>query len=388
MTRFLFAILPFMVCSMWALHLLLDYLLNRSAVTFRLLVFCLTAVVLYAGHAVFFLHFNNLIPVTDTLYGMANLAVYPMYFLYIVQLTQGRLLPRHWLTLLPSVLCGVLYAVLYACMDEAETLDFIEKYIYQESFTQMSSIGVALAWTHQFFKLVFLWNVMLIGWLGFKHLHNFEHRMAQMYADLEGRTLRPVHVMLMVFVFASLLSSVSIVVGRQFFQESVSLLAIPSVVFSIMLYLVCYIGSRSMFSFADFQAEHRQEIHDDLDEAVETDEEMTSKIALLARQIEELMTKEEFYLKPDLRVSDVAEKLGTNVKYISMAFNRVIGATFSDYVNCRRISHANELHHHQPNLSMTEVAHRSGYDSMQSFYRNQKKWGGVNNSSSNESINS
>lgn len=374
LTRFFFAILPLMVCLMWSLHLLLDYLLKRSVITYRLLTFCLTAVVLYAGHTVFFLRFSSLLPVTDTLYGMANLAVYPMYLLYIVQLTQGRLLPRHWLTLLPCVLCGVIYGTLYACMDGAETRDFIEKYLYQDSLSLMSDTGIALAWAHQFFKLVFLGNVILIAWLGFKYLNDFEHRMAQTYADLEGRTLRPVHAMLMVFVFTSLVSSISIVIGRQFFQGSVSLLAIPSTVFSILLYVVCYIGSRSMFSYADFQAEQHVEESNDWAEAAETEVEMTSKVEQLALQIDHLMTEEEFYLKPDLRVGDVAEKLGTNVKYISLAFNQVIGTTFADYVNRRRIAHANELHRQQPNLSMTEVARRSGYDSMQSFYRNHKKY--------------
>lgn len=87
------------------------------------------------------------------------------------------------------------------------------------------------------------------------------------------------------------------------------------------------------------------------------------------------MTDEKYYLKPDLRIGLVARELGTNSKYVSMAFNQVIGEPFADYVNRRRIAHAKELHQQQPNLTNTEIARNSGYESMQSFYRNIKKWG-------------
>lgn len=375
MTKFFFAILPLMVCSMWTLHFLLDYILKRSIVTLRLLQFSFTAVVLYAGHAVFFMHANSLIPVSDTLYGMANLAVYPMYLLYIVQLTKGQIQFRHLLTLLPSLLCGLIYGILYYYMDEMEIHDFIEHHLYHETFLGLSHSGLILAWMHQFFKLVFLCNVLLIGWLGFKHLRHFEERVAQAYADTEGRTLRPVHSMLWVFIIATFLSTASVVVGRQFFQGSVTLLAIPSTVFSILLYVVCYIGSKSMFSYAEYQAEQQADEQAHPIEHLETEAEIATRIKQIAEQIGHLMTDEKYYLKPDLRIGLVARELGTNSKYVSMAFNQVIGEPFADYVNRRRIAHAKELQQQQPNLTNTEIARNSGYESMQSFYRNIKKWG-------------
>ena len=55
-----------------------------------LLIFMLTATVLYFGHCVFFNHNTSIIPFTDTLYCTANLSVYPIYYLYICSLTIRR----------------------------------------------------------------------------------------------------------------------------------------------------------------------------------------------------------------------------------------------------------------------------------------------------------
>ena len=374
MTKLFFAILPLMVCSLWAIHLLLDYVLERSIITLRLLLFVLTTMVLYAGHSAFFLEAYDLIPFTDTLYGMANMAVYPMYLLYIIQLTQGRLYPRQWLFLVPSVLCGLLYTMLYVSMDETELSHFIGDFLYDNSLSGLMGLSLTMAWVHQIFKLAFLLQVLLCGWFGFRYLHRFEKHVSEVYADIEGRTLRPVHFLLVIFLFTSLLSVVSSFVGRYRFLDSVWLLAIPSTVFSVLLYVISYIGSRSMFSYVDYQAELRLDEHSSLTENMELEAEVTTKVEQIAHQIERLMKEEDFYLKPDLRLGDVANKLGTNVKYVSMAFNQVIGTSFSDYVNRKRIAHALEMQSQQPHLSAVEIARQSGYISMQSFYRNLKKF--------------
>ena len=86
------------------------------------------------------------------------------------------------------------------------------------------------------------------------------------------------------------------------------------------------------------------------------------------------MEEEKLYREPDLRITDLARRLGTNSKYVSLAINQVIGHSFADYVNCYRIRQAQELRQQHPDMTVAEIAHRVGYRSMQSFYRNLKKY--------------
>ena len=87
----IFTVMPMFVCLFWTTLLALDLLTGkRSRNRLLLTIFMLTATVLYFGHCAFFNHNTPIIPLTDTLYSIANLAVYPLYYLYICALTLRR----------------------------------------------------------------------------------------------------------------------------------------------------------------------------------------------------------------------------------------------------------------------------------------------------------
>lgn len=146
--------------------------------------------------------------------------------------------------------------------------------------------------------------------------------------------------------------------------------------FSMLLYCIGYAGHRPMFSSDDLLAE--QQATGMVTAGAPSDRQeyvSQTRMKALAEDIERLMLDEQFFLRHDVRVADVARQLGTNGKYVSIAINQVLDMSFTDYVNRMRIGHACELHRKQPKLTVSEVARRSGYDSMQSFYRNLKRWG-------------
>ena len=81
-------VLPMFVCFFWSIMLTLQVTTERKTrARVYLLIFMLTATVLYFGHGVFFNHNTKIMPLTDTLYCTANLMVYPLYFLYVCALT-------------------------------------------------------------------------------------------------------------------------------------------------------------------------------------------------------------------------------------------------------------------------------------------------------------
>ena len=93
--------------------------------------------------------------------------------------------------------------------------------------------------------------------------------------------------------------------------------------------------------------------------------------ALMTR-ITALMEERQLYLQPGLSLRDVAQALGTNVRYISDSINSSTGASFSDYVNGYRVRHAQALMKDRPGMPLSAVATGSGFSRESTFFRNFK----------------
>ena len=370
----LFISLPFVVCAVWFLSLLLDYIQEPTDVRLRLVVFMLVAALLYVGHMAYFSHETENFIYADAMYAACNLAVYPLYLIYIMQLTEGRIRRLMWLSLLPAIIFGIGYAACYTMMSRGEISSFVQTYLYEGTTIGLTGKALMISKVHNVAKIVFGLMVIITLVRGSMLLRKFSHRIQSYYADTEGRTLKPISILLILFVITSVLSTIANILGREQFYENKVFIAIPSLLFSSLLFGIGYIGSRQMFSHIDFEQDRANEAES---EPGTTDElEILSKMEELAQRIEWLMQEEHFFQQPNLKISDMARRLGTNSKYISQAINQVLGEPFADYVNNYRIRYAKELHQQHPDLPISEVAHRSGYLSMQSFYRNLKSRGG------------
>ena len=125
--------LPLMTCAFFTVYITLELRNKELRELPALLYYMLAATILYAGHFIFFNHTISLIPFTDTLYLAANLAVYPLYLIYIIRLTR-RILPSHYLVLLPATIGAIACGITYTMMTEEETDLFINSYLYQNLF--------------------------------------------------------------------------------------------------------------------------------------------------------------------------------------------------------------------------------------------------------------
>jgi hypothetical protein len=96
---------------------------------------------LYTAHAVYFNHQTAVIPVTDTLYCFCNPAVFPLFYIYIEELTTGRHNTwRHAIYLLPSLLCMSAVGTIYSLMNADEMGTFIQQYLYGGNVTILSGL--------------------------------------------------------------------------------------------------------------------------------------------------------------------------------------------------------------------------------------------------------
>ena len=90
---------------------------------------------------------------------------------------------------------------------------------------------------------------------------------------------------------------------------------------------------------------------------------------VLIQRICNLLEQERLYLNCELKVADIADRLGTNKRYISDCINTQKGITFIQLVNKYRIEYAKRLLKDNPDIKITEVYIKSGFANETSFFR-------------------
>ena len=85
--------------------------------------------------------------------------------------------------------------------------------------------------------------------------------------------------------------------------------------------------------------------------------------------IYQLMDRERPYLRSELKLSDVAEKLGVSSRVLSDCIRNSTGNTFANFINAYRIDHAKQLMRTQPDIKISEVFLSSGFANETTFFR-------------------
>ena len=361
--------LPMIVCGVLSVLIVLSLYDCRNMVKTRLLFFMVTATLLYLAHFIYFNRLMAVIPLTDAIYCFCNLAVFPLYYLYIEELTDYR--PNRWrqaICLLPSLLGGMAVGLLYILMDRQEMTLFIEHYLYGNEFASLSGLTFWQAMIHVAVRIVFALQVPLVLYFGFRRITAYNAVVETNYSDIEGKRIVWVKTLLVLFAVTSLVSFVFNLIGRQRFIDEAVPLAIPAVLFSMLLLLIGHVGLNQRFSVQDIEAEVFLE-----SEPIPED----CAYSELLEKIRKLMSEEKLYLYPNLKVSDLARLLNSNRNYIYNAINVEMGISFSDYINSQRIDYASQLLEANPKLSINDVMFKSGFTSASAFYRNFKKFKGI-----------
>ncbi len=100
----------------------------------------------------------------------------------------------------------------------------------------------------------------------------------------------------------------------------------------------------------------------------EADAGFTENLPVYKETVEQWMVKVQPYLRPDFKLLDVVEILPLNRSYLSRVFNEGFGASFSQVVQHYRMEKAKSLLLEDNNLTVQEIAYRSGFASLSSFH--------------------
>ncbi|MBR1666748.1 MAG: helix-turn-helix transcriptional regulator [Bacteroidaceae bacterium] len=363
--------MPMFVCAVFTALLWLD--LRHRPERYLLAVFFSVTTLLYLGHCIFFNHATLFIPLSDTIYAYCNVAVYPLYYIYIASLTTSQptlRAPRLWFPLLPTFVCGTAIGVLYLLMSHKETEQFLETYLYGAHHAPLDGLAWWQAVAHDAAKVVFALQILPVVMVGLRHIRRFNHAVEENYADTEGRSLRTLGTLLWLFLLTSLTSFASNVVGRQWFGTSLWLLAIPSVAFTVLLFCIGRTGLRQNFSILDLQEEEQKTAAPEEEKTAVAEKTKDDGTTTWQQRIVNRIVDEQLFLRPDLKLDELARQLGTNRTYLSQAINEVTHLSFSDFINSRRIAWGEQLKAEHPDMSVNDIMHKCGFASYSSFHRN------------------
>lgn len=361
--------MPLFVCFFWSLLIATD-LIRKGMSRHRtyLLVFFVAATILYLGHAVFFSRSLGWMPLSDWMYSTCNLAVYPLWLLYICSLTENRHTVTDQLIIMsPTIIGCVAVGVQYLIMSPADTAMFVEQYLYNNVSNMPSDAANIQAHIHNACKVTFGIQLIPILYLGYKKIKRFNQQVNNIYADTENKIVpAAMHYLLVLFLIISIMSFIVNVLGRYRFEDSL-LLAIPSLIFTLLLFAIGYISYFQEFSINDIKSDELE-----ADDFIEK----STNLSELRERIEQVMITEKLYLQPNLKLHDLVRYVQSNRNYVYNAINKEMGVSFNEYVNRLRIDHSIRLIQQHPDMPLAEVAEKSGFTSIASFYRNFKLFTG------------
>jgi len=333
----LIPMLPFMVCLFWAVHAGISYReLNKAQ--HYLGMFLSVSMLVFLYHAVYYstAHTSGY-NVLTIIYSWATLTTYPLYYLYIKAITDYHNPGKFEMALLLSP--GLIAAI---------------------ASMAVLLFGLSHEVPDTFISIVRPIQTILVCVISLIKLTKFDRSVYDFYSEVEGKTAKPIIILVAVQFTAAFCTVVLTILGPRFFTGK-TILAVPSVLFACIIYAIAYVGFR--YRFGAYQMEN--ELKEDI---ILTDKE--NEDSVLFNIIQEKMENERMYLQPGLSVVDLAKSIGSNRTYVSTSINSHSGKSFALFVNTYRVEYAKEIMEKDGKLSVAQVAEMTGFASEESFRRN------------------
>jgi AraC-like DNA-binding protein len=104
-----------------------------------------------------------------------------------------------------------------------------------------------------------------------------------------------------------------------------------------------------------------------------------AELALWKKRVEKLMTEEKLYLEPELTLTDLAQRLKTNVSVLSAVINGAFNKNFNDFVNEYRVEEVKRMLKDPAakHLSLLGIGIECGFNSKSTFNRAFRKATGL-----------
>ncbi len=324
----------------------------------------LIAFLLYLTHLFYFLPLPDIYHFADPFYHLFSLMLCPMYYVYIRLLTVDYSLSfkKHSLYFLPPVLMFILYGAGLLLMSKEEHLDYLYHYLISD--VKLSGVFLYQKTIYSICRLIFILQGLIYIWLSIdivsknkKNIHNY-------YANTENDSLDKIY-WLNISLFITIVGGIILaILGKENFIYREEMLIIPSIVFSIMLFVIGWLGNMQGSVIVDIKEDKLCK-----EKEVSAGEATPDHLVIIKQNVESLFNEEKVYLNKNLTIWEVARVIGTNRTYVSMIINNDFKQNFSCFVNSYRVKHAKMLLAKNPDICKADLAEMSGFGSVLSMNR-------------------
>jgi len=372
MIRYLAVLNPLYATLFWAIVLTIGtFRMNRAK--FMLGVFMMVAFFLYLGHAFYFTHNFGIFTWYEWIYTLTSLAVFPMYYHYIRLLTvETRLKSSDFLHYLPGTIVAVASLLLIIFMGPINRLAYIHHLEHGARSFYLSGNPWIDAYQMLFFlsRLVFGIQIFAYLVLNIRLIRLHKENIAQYYSNPEELNLNWAQLMYIFLLITSLAGFIFNALGRNTFLDNSVKLLIPSFIFSVLLFIIGYLGNRQDQIVSQIVK---------LDEMYPQEERPENEPNDVVVKLEEYFTSEKAYLNKDLKIWEVSKMINSNRTYVSGIINKHYGMNFFFYFNHYRVKEARRMLETESfdSYTLEHIGDLSGFGSLNSFIRAFQKETGI-----------
>ena len=330
---------PMLTALFWLVWFALSYRESDSAKRMMTWFFC-ASFILYSMHFIYFSGVQS--KVAETVYAVANLLVYPLFWFYLLKLA-GKDISLQLLWLLPAFMVAIAYPVFYVLeMDTAHKVTYITA------------------------RCCFTLQVAYTAFFGTRLIIQFRRTLDDQFSDDRSYSLRPLFWLILLFATISLLAMLNNLIGREWFAGK-NVVAAPALLMSLLLYLLGYVTSHLKLTNVSVDSNQPTQYYTD-----ETDK-PAGFPRLRAEELQALMQEKKPYLNPNLTLGELAAMLHTNRTYLSCFLRDELQVNFATYINMYRVEEAKKILSNNSHLSqkaaLQDAIIHSGFSSESSFYR-------------------
>ncbi len=365
--QMIFPVMPMFVCLFWAF--LFPGNKNLDLPKRFLIFFFLLSALNFFAHAAYFLHDYKAYAFLENIWVFTALARYPLIYYYIRLLTRDSRIQWRWSWILvPAFIISAFSFVLYFMMSEEELNTFLHGFVYRKSgydgpFTMLVQLQ---AMRILVFRIFFLIELVLVLYFSARLILDYNREIRNFYSNVGGKSLNRVQWVLDVIILITVISFLSELLGKEYFISRSFLLAITSILHTVVLFALGYVGYYQQFTINEFNRD-REAIQASISE--KPAETIVNRLS--AQVLDKLMTDEGLFKNPDLRITDVASRAMTNRTYVSRIINDEMKTNFRDWINSYRIAYAAELLDDPAKdyIPIVEISEHAGFTGTSVFYK-------------------
>lgn len=353
---------PVYITLFWAIVLLTNTY-SKSAPKIVLGVFMSTAFLLYLSHFFYFTQQVAVYRYFDSLYILCNLSVFPLYHIYVRILTVDSeiSIQKHLKYLVTPIFIFLLSLLGHFLLSRSEANFYITNVLAGKA----TGTGVLLYMKILFVsaRIIFFSQIVFYIFINFNLIKKNNNRLKEFYSNTENRRLNWVQFFNISFAATAFASIILAVLGRNVFLNSESLLLIPSIIISFLLFIIGLLGNKQ-------RTEITYQNHVPLtQEGEKLQLTFDAHTAILQGRIIDLFEREMIYKNPELNIWDLCGRLNTNRTYVSRLINTIYGQNFNQFVNSYRVKHVKVLVESKQRYNNEQLAELSGFGSVNSLYR-------------------